>query len=519
MIFVEMEESCSSTLLSNEDVDWWLKVLSDEEEKESIFEEQWKREEANEATLPTKKKNTRFSQLSETDIEEWCKPFVPKNTLSNTGWAVRNFKEWLAAFNAENSEGKRCPELLLETSDDAGILCHWLCRFVTGTRRSNGEQYTPTSVHSLLSGLYRHVKEKNPNSDDLNFMDKKNQRFKELHSVCDRLYRDLRKKGIGANPKKAELITPEDERQLWETGVLGIHSPASLLNAVFYYNGKNFHLRGGQEHRFLSVSQIQRYQNPNRYVYIETGSKNRSGGINDYKLQNKVVPIVANPEVEYCHIKLLDLYLSKNPPGHQGSFYLRPAILSSEKQDLPWFTSQPMGKNQLSKMVSNMFQKAGISGKNVTNHSLRASGTTQLYRAGAPENIIQERTGHKSLDALQLYERTSMDQHENVSKVLQKPMIPQKRAAEDLPSEVPGSSVAVTTPSEVVPLKEKNDWSRNHLHNPVPIPVPLREHSTYNPVFKQCQIMNAASIHIHVVKNNSHFDFDEFVKPYLDSLP
>ena len=259
----------------------------------------------------------------------------------------------------------------------------------------------------------------------MNFIDKKDKKFKELHCICDRLYRELRKKGIGANSKRAELMTPEDEWRLWETGVLGVHSPAALLNVVFYCNGKNFHLRGGEEHRFLSILQIQRYQNPDRFVYIETGSKNRSGGVNDYRLQNKIFPVIANPMVEHCHVKLLDLYLSKIPPGRQGSFYLRPIKVIPENQQAPWFTSQTLGKNQLSKMVSSMFQEAGIEKKNVTN-SLRASGTTELYRSGVPKNIIKERTGHKSIDALRMYERTSIDQHEAVSKVLQKPMIPRK---------------------------------------------------------------------------------------------
>ena len=138
-----------------------------------------------------------FPALSEAEIEEWCRPFVPKNTQNNTGWAVCNFNEWQSAFNTGKSDDEKCPEFLLETCEDAGTLCRWLCRFVTSTRRSDGEQYTPTSIHSLLAGLYRYMKEKNPHSDEMNFMDKKDKKFKELHCVCDRLYRELRKKGIG----------------------------------------------------------------------------------------------------------------------------------------------------------------------------------------------------------------------------------------------------------------------------------------------------------------------------------
>ena len=51
-------------------------------------------------------------------------------------------------------------------------------------------------------------------------------------------------------------------------------SPIGLLRAVFFYNGKCFCLREGQEHRDLKVSQIERKRDPNRYVDAENASKN-----------------------------------------------------------------------------------------------------------------------------------------------------------------------------------------------------------------------------------------------------
>ena len=57
--------------------------------------------------------------------------------------------------------------------------------------------------------------------------------------------------GVGENPKKAEIITSEQENHLWNPGVLEIEMPKSFLHVHFYYNGKTFHLRGeGEEHHF-----------------------------------------------------------------------------------------------------------------------------------------------------------------------------------------------------------------------------------------------------------------------------
>ena len=111
----------------------------------------------------------------------------PLSTQNNTGWAVCNFNEWQSAFNTGKSEDEKCPEFLLETCEDAGI-CRWLCHFVTGTRRSDREQCIPTSIPSIFAGLYRNMKEKNLHSDEMNFVDKMDKKFKELHCFCDRLY-------------------------------------------------------------------------------------------------------------------------------------------------------------------------------------------------------------------------------------------------------------------------------------------------------------------------------------------
>ena len=59
---------------------------------------------------------------------------------------------------------------------------------------------------------------------------------------------------------------------------------------------------------------------------------------------------------------------------------------------------------------------SGVSGK--TNHSLRATG--------ASEKMIQERTGHRSVKALRLYERTTEQQHHQVSSILCNRMQPKQ---------------------------------------------------------------------------------------------
>jgi len=63
-----------------------------------------------------------------------------------------------------------------------------------------------------------------------------------------------------------------------------------------------------------------------------------------------------------------------------------------------------------------MCERAGVECK--SNHSLRATGASEMFGANLPEIFIQSRTGHCSLEALQLYERPSHEQHQAVSNVL-----------------------------------------------------------------------------------------------------
>ena len=71
-------------------------------------------------------------------------------------------------------------------------------------------------------------------------------------------------------------------------------------------------LRGGTEHRFLKLPQFTRSKDPDKYTYTENGSKNRSGGLYELRVENKSVVLMGNSELESrCHIHLLDIYTSK----------------------------------------------------------------------------------------------------------------------------------------------------------------------------------------------------------------
>ena len=100
----------------------------------------------------------------------------------------------------------------------------------------------------------------------------------------------------------------------------------------------------------------------------------------------------------------------------EAVFYWKPKEKVPLDANATWFFMQPVGHDILASMVKTMCAQIGVTGK--TNHSLRATGAKRLFKANVPEKLIQERTGHKSTDALQKYERTSVVQQRAVSSVI-----------------------------------------------------------------------------------------------------
>ena len=387
------------------------------------------------------------NEINEADYERMAVPFVPANTKKNNDWARKNFIAWRDARNAANPDNK-CPEdLLYKVPFDIDALVYWLPRYVCETRTKAGNKYPASTLLCLLGGLLREMRSVSP--DCPNFMDTSDSRFKGMHSIVDSYFRQLRNEGVGASVKHASLINKDEENILWQHGVLGDDTPERLLRAVFYCNGKNICLRGGKEHRCLKISQFVRSQDPDMYTYTENGSKNRSGGLYECRVENKSVVLMATPAVgNRCYVHLLDKYLSKLHPKacELDCFYMQPLAASVVSDPTKtWFSAQPCGENKLSSMVKIMFKMVGIEGK--TNHSLRASGATEMFRAGVPEKIIQEHTGHRSVKALRTYERTTATQHLSVANVLSSSSNVSFSDAKDKPPSANGTATAMSVNS------------------------------------------------------------------------
>ena len=95
----------------------------------------------------------------------------------------------------------------------------------------------------------------------------------------------MHSKGIGTDTKATPVLSIDEEDALWSKGVLSLDNPIGLMNAVFFYKGKFFCLRGRKEHRNLRLSQFKKETSTidgkevTCYIYSEFTSKNNQGGL------------------------------------------------------------------------------------------------------------------------------------------------------------------------------------------------------------------------------------------------
>ncbi|XP_060562287.1 zinc finger MYM-type protein 2-like [Ruditapes philippinarum] len=183
--------------------------------------------------------------LSSDDIKKKQRNTVPYNTTKNNNWAVHVWREWAENRNLQ-PETKQEPgypiPVEIEQFRSYAEMDFWLQRFICEIKRKNGEFYPPTTLQNIAAGLKRYLR--NEQSMHVNFFKTDDPVFTEFRRTLDSRMRELTNEGIGIEVKSADAVTEEDEACLWGSGVFSVDNAKGLSNAVCFYNGKVFGLRG-----------------------------------------------------------------------------------------------------------------------------------------------------------------------------------------------------------------------------------------------------------------------------------
>jgi hypothetical protein len=280
-------------------------------------------------------------------------------------------------------------------------------------KREDGSDYEPDTLTSFHRAIKRKLDEIGYGFDMV-----KSSEFKTSKKVLEARRKDLKQSGKGNRPNKAEPLSVADEEKLWQIGQLGMHSPESLYNTVWYYNAKLFGFRGCQEARNLKWGDIELCTSDNGEFleYNERATKTRcgnSGHIRSFK------PKIFATGGDKCPISAYKSFKKNRPESmnHAESPFYLAINYNPSKTTNKWFKALPMGKERLQKTMSRMACNAGLSG-HYTNHSVRKTMCTQLLHAGVPPTTIIQLSGHKNVQSLNNYATASKDQQRNMSNIL-----------------------------------------------------------------------------------------------------
>ena len=118
-----------------------------------------------------------------------------------------------------------------------------LQHFYAEVKKQNGDDYEPCSLAVMQSAIDRYLKD-----NGYLFSILTSREFAVSRSVLEGKARMLRDQGKGKKPNKACSLTVEEEEVLWECGQLGLHSPSSIINTLWWKLTQHFGLRGRQKH-------------------------------------------------------------------------------------------------------------------------------------------------------------------------------------------------------------------------------------------------------------------------------
>ena len=256
------------------------------------------------------------SPISVVKIQAKIGDAAPKSTKYKEKWAANLFENWRQQRNERvgNTGGIIAVNILhnsLEVMSDEELNC-WLALFVCEVRKANGSKYLPNTLHGMVALIQHYLKGKKRIVRLFN-----DDKFSFLRDALDAMMKESGSDGLELTKKQGEIITLDEEEQLWSKGVLGDSSPQQLLDTLIYLFGIHFALRDGSEHRRLRLENSQIVKGKDKRTgleyleYREDISKTNAGGLKDRKIRGKITRAYENrADKKRCIVRRYDKYIN-----------------------------------------------------------------------------------------------------------------------------------------------------------------------------------------------------------------
>ena len=337
-----------------------------------------------------------FVTVSEDNLEFYRTKSFAQNSVQGERSVVNKYNTWR---NLRMAQGKVYPPL---DCCIPSLLNNALRTFFCELKKADGNNFKSDSMGTMYANMNRHLQKIDP---QLNLYGPE---FRQLFDTANGLIKVLATTEPRGK-KQAPEITEEQEKELWDTQIMGLNSPNALINALLWKVGTCFGVRGGEEFRTLRLDNFnicKTGMNTSKIMYIDHHSKSNQSGLCKSNSQSVRGPIVEDINNQNSLFNMLHVYQGKIHPDCDitTSFWFQPVKII--KNSNVWFTKVPMGHNKLDVFVKNMAAQAGF-GKFYTNHSMRVTTINRLMDHGVSDADIVKYTGHRTTQTLKTYRRNN----------------------------------------------------------------------------------------------------------------
>lgn len=325
--------------------------------------------------------------------------FIEQNRSNNTkrqdNWLKNLYNDTMKSV-AFNSGLNEFPPLLETSVDD---LPKNLERFFMSLVTKTGEAYNPSSLNQVFACAARLLSTKFDPPIDL----KSDVRFKKCSLIIKSKKEMAVKEGKSPGMNASKAVDPQLMEKAYQEGHFGRDSPKALQRTVVYIAMTGWGARPCEEGRSMNVEDLVNGPMdtdgyPLRILLNERLTKTRRGDSS----RKKAPTIYKDDEYpEICAVRTICEYVERltpeqKKPGKPFLLNLNQAAVLNPMKHKNWFSSSPMGKNNISAIFKSAFEAMGVDCKEerISAYSARKNFIQGGAESGVPANWLSLAAGH-----------------------------------------------------------------------------------------------------------------------------